>query len=615
MTKNKVNGNVSGLKRSQLAKLEIMYSLKLNKDEFISDELLTILNQVSLETNREIAVYIDRKGRVIDASVGNNATVGLGEISEKQYSLGYSGIRCIHTHPNSSPELSDVDLSALRLLKLDSMAAVGLLPDREPLICAAVLNMQNKSTDGKHEFLFFGPCTLEQINNKNILEIVLINEKKIKKSAYKSKENVTEKAILVALQTARQTDEIISESMNELHRLADTAGVEPLRKIIQQRNRPDAATYIGRGKVDEIRLLAQVSEADVLIFDDELSPAQQRNLEDLTGLKIIDRTTLILDIFAQRARTMEGKLQVELAQLTYMLPRLTGKGVSLSRLGGGIGTRGPGETKLEVDRRRIRKRITDLTTQIEIVKKNRLLHRQNRKSMLIPLISLCGYTNAGKSTLLNRLTNSDVFAEDKLFATLDPATRKLELPDNRTVLLSDTVGFINKIPHHLIAAFRATLEEVREADLLIHVVDVSHPAMNSQIDSVLKLLADLEVTNKPIITVFNKADKIKDIILLENIRKRFPNSVFISAKTGYGITELYKEISKGLPIQRTEATYALPYNKGELLSGFHKNGKVISIEYLNDYILVKAELDIKFMPKAEPYLVKMAKAEVTDYDS
>ena len=305
-------------------------------------------------------------------------------------------------------------------------------------------------------------------------------------------EGSREQAILVGMESPEVTPEETASSLEELARLADTAGADVLLQLTQRRGRPDAATFLGRGKAEELASFCRSLGAGLVIFDRELSAAQARNLESVTGVRIIDRTQLILDIFARRARTREGKLQVELAQLNYLLPRLVGRGTELSRLGGGIGTRGPGETKLEVDRRRIRKRIAELNEAIRDVQKHRELLRRSRKEIPVPLAALVGYTNAGKSTILKKLTGAQVLVEDKLFATLDPTTRRVVLPNNEVVLLTDTVGFIRNLPHHLVAAFRATLEEVVEADLLLHVVDASHPDLEGQMEAVERVLESLD---------------------------------------------------------------------------------------------------------------------------
>lgn len=597
---NQINGNTEGLKKSHLERLKGLFSLKTARDQFVSADIVEELTSVTLEINREVAVYINRSGKVVDVSVGDNATVTLGEVVGRRSSDRLSGIRCIHTHPQGSPALSDVDITAMEQLNLDAMAALGVQPGQAPGICVAINNMGNHGLPDNYTVV--GPLSADKVVGSNeLMQNILIADKRSRPSAHEIKDNLEEKAILCAVQRPGENLDAVHDSLDELAQLAKTAGVVVLHRVIQPRSRPDTATYIGRGKADEVRLQAQVLGANVIIFDSELSPAQLRNLEETTGIKIVDRTALILDIFAQRARTMEGKLQVELAQLNYLLPRLTGMGTALSRLGGGIGTRGPGETKLEVDRRRIRKRISDLNRSLEQVKKNRNLHRMNRKNTPIPVVSLCGYTNSGKSTLLNRLTNSDVLAEDKLFATLDPTTRRLNLPDNKEVLLSDTVGFINKIPHHLIAAFRATLEEVQEADVLIHVVDISHPAMEKQVDAVLKLLAELNIADKPMITVFNKIDKLADPLKIEMLKKRVARSIFVSALTGAGLEDFFAVLLECLPGTRVRGTYAIPYSESALIALCHTKGTVINKEYLPEHVQLTVDLDEAVLVRVKEY--------------
>jgi len=376
--------------------------------------------------------------------------------------------------------------------------------------------------------------------------------------------------------------------------------------LSQKRERPDAAFFIGRGKVQEIAQMRQEKTANLIIFDDELSPAQQRNLEQTLGTKVLDRAALILDIFAQRARTHEGKLQVELAQLRYNFPRLGGQGLVLSRLGGGIGTRGPGETKLEVDRRRIRVRIGDIEHEIDQIKKQRTLHRQRRQEACIPSAALVGYTNAGKSTLLNTLTAAGVLTEDKLFATLDPTTRKITLPDGEIALITDTVGFIQKLPHQLIAAFRATLEEVVQADLLLHVIDASHPRHQEQSDAVFKVLGELGAADKPLITVFNKVDAIDNPHELERLLRQ-PDSVAISALNNTGVDVLLSAIRKSLFRQKTNLTLLIPYSDSGVLARLYDNGTVSSVEYEPEGIRVKVALP----PTALDSFIQYAAGEMT----
>jgi GTP-binding protein HflX len=409
-----------------------------------------------------------------------------------------------------------------------------------------------------------------------------------------------ERAILVGVELAGDDPEQSLYSLEELAQLADTAGAEVLAQLVQKRSRPDAATLLGRGKVEELAGFCQESGADLVIINRELSQAQARNLEEQAGVRVIDRTQLILDIFARRARTREGKLQVELAQLNYLLPRLMGRGIAMSRLGGGIGTRGPGETKLEVDRRRIRKRIADLSREITEVKKHRDLLRRSRKEVPFPLVALVGYTNAGKSTILTKLTGADVLVEDKLFATLDPTTRRVILPNNETILLTDTVGFIQNLPHHLVAAFRATLEEVVEADLLLHVIDASHPYVEKQIAAVDKVLNSLGVAGKPSIMVYNKVDLLPEGDV--PIKDRERQAVALSALKGRDFAELLEALADALSASRIRKIFFIPYQKSGVLSILHEKGKVLREEHGEKGLSVEAEIDLIWAARVEQTL-------------
>jgi len=409
-----------------------------------------------------------------------------------------------------------------------------------------------------------------------------------------------EKAIIVGIELAGDDPAQTVYSLDELAGLADTAGAEVVGRLVQKKARPDPATFLGRGKVEEVAELCRAREADLVIFDRELSPRQGRNLEELLGLRVVDRTQLILDIFAGRARTSEGKLQVELAQLNYLLPRLVGKGLELSRLGGGIGTRGPGETRLEMDRRRIRQRIADLKEELKNVKKHRDLLRRNRQETPVPLVALVGYTNAGKSTILKKLTGADVLVEDKLFATLDPTTRRVVLPNNEAVVLTDTVGFIQRLPHHLVAAFRATLEEVVEADILLHVVDASHPNRDGQIEAVNRVLEALGAADKPVIIVYNKIDLVEREALPRKIDD--PPAVFISAVSGQGLEDLLAAIARVLSDRRLRANFFIPYKKSSVLALLHEKGRVLKEEHGQEGINVEAEIEAVWAKRAEARL-------------
>ena len=391
--------------------------------------------------------------------------------------------------------------------------------------------------------------------------------------------------------------------MAELERLADTAGAKVVATFTQRKEKPDAAFFLGRGKVNELAMEIQNLEATLLILDDELTPSQQHNLERMLGVKVIDRTALILDIFAQRARSREGKLQVELAQLRYNLPRLSGQGLALSRLGGGIGTRGPGETKLEVDRRRIYSKIHDIEEQIDGMKKSRSLHRKRRKESQIPLVALVGYTNAGKSTLLNKLTGSEVFAEDKLFATLDPTTRHLQLPEKQEILLTDTVGFIQKLPHTLVKAFRATLEEVQEADLLLHVVDCSNENLEAQIEAVVAVLKELEADGKPVLYVFNKADQLANPHIREQLLHG-RDGVFISAMTGENLDGLQRRIEGFFQESQVRMTLLIPYDEGAAVTKLHKLNAVVETAYEETGTKVEVRLPLSEKDNFTKYELK-----------
>ncbi|MFZ5595966.1 MAG: GTPase HflX [Bacillota bacterium] len=403
------------------------------------------------------------------------------------------------------------------------------------------------------------------------------------------KDKSGERAVLVGVELPGDSHKDTGESMSELEKLAGTAGAAVVGRLMQKKARPDPATFLGRGKVREVARMCGEVEADLVICDREITPAQTRNLEKAIGVRVIDRSLLILDIFAGRAKTSEGKLQVELAQLNYMLPRLSGIGADLSRLGGGIGTRGPGETRLEVDRRRIRKRISDLKRDIEEVRRHREVLRKGRREIPVVQVSIVGYTNSGKSTLLRALTGADVLVEDKLFATLDPTTRKVTLPNNETVLLTDTVGFISNLPHHLVAAFRATLEEVVEADILLHVIDISHPGFIGQAGTVREVLDSLGAGDKPTIPVFNKVDRIRGDC--------FPplelggDPVCISALTGSGLDKLLDRIAAAAARRRVRRKFFLPFSKAGLLPVIFGKGKVLRQEHGPDGIMVEAELE------------------------
>jgi GTP-binding protein HflX len=409
-----------------------------------------------------------------------------------------------------------------------------------------------------------------------------------------------ETVILVGTDIDRELD--MEESLVELARLVETAGGSVVGRIVQRREKPDVSTFIGKGKLEELRLLQEEKAATLIVFDDQLSPAQQRNVERTLKIKVIDRTALILDIFAQRARSYEGQLQVELAQMRYLLPRLGGKGLVLSRLGGGIGTRGPGETKLEVDRRTIRNRIHDIEDSLKNVSAQRALQRSRRIESGLPCVAIVGYTNAGKSTLLNRLTDAGVLVEDKLFATLDPTIRMLTLPSGRKLLLADTVGFIRKLPHALIAAFRATLEEVVYADVLMHVIDASSEEWQKQSDSVYEVLKALNAADKKILTVMNKVDCLTGHAKFRRLLWK-PDSVAISASDGQGIDQLLEAMDEVLSHLNQAVELMIPYDESGLLNVLHEQAIVQKTEYMPEGIRVQGLLSGAVLGQMATYIV------------
>ncbi len=409
-------------------------------------------------------------------------------------------------------------------------------------------------------------------------------------------EEKTEKALLISVDTGEFDAEV---SINELAELADTAGAEVLGMMIQKREAPSGASFVGTGRLNEITEFCRNNDVDLVIADGELSPVQVRNIEDATGVRVVDRTTLILDIFAKRARSAEGKIQVELAQLKYSLPRLSGQGTSLSRLGGGIGTRGPGETKLESDKRHIRRRIQYLKEDLDKIEKRRLAMHKRRQKNGVETVAIVGYTNVGKSTLMNYLTNAGVLQEDKLFATLDPTARKLVLPDGRQVMIVDTVGLVRRLPHQLVDAFRSTLEEASWADLILNVCDASSDECDEHIKVTNDLLSSLGCDGKPIINVLNKCDLVPSILDYPLIG----NSVHVSARTGYGIEELLQKINDSLPKKRQKVKLLIPFTQGRIANELRKYGIVQSEEYTPDGLLVVATIEIQYLETIKEYIV------------
>jgi GTP-binding protein HflX len=599
-----IKGNIKGIRDSVIAELQKLYDMQ--SPQLVSQELAVKLADITEYINREISVYITRSGQIIEIAVGDNATVELPSFSGRRGAGRLSGIRCVHTHPGGNPYLSGVDISALKNNKYDAMVAIGVVsPDftKSELTFGLITGIDSNEN---YTAECYGPYSIEDAENINFVNTVSTIERILdKQTGTASLQVMSERAILIGMEWGRN-DSLwtVDDSLEELKQLADTAGATVIKKFIQKRSKPDPAFFIGKGKVQELALYAQQENIDLCIFDDELSPAQQRNIESVMGIRILDRTALILDIFAQRARTNEGKLQVELAQLQYTLPRIMGKGLMLSRLGGGIGTRGPGETKLEVDRRRIRDRIAFIKDQIEKVKAVRSLHRSKRKKNNVFEVSLVGYTNAGKSTLLNTLTNSDIYAKDQLFATLDPTTRQLTLPNKQEIIITDTVGFIQRLPHQLIAAFRSTLEVVTEADLLVHVIDVSHELYKEQAAAVHEVLKEIGAETKPVITVYNKIDKLPPDSKLADRLALEEATVCISAAKKLNLKSLQQMIESHLKSKAVEVTLCIPYAETAKAAQLHETANVLEQEYTENGAVMKVILPVEDLEAYNEYILK-----------
>ena len=572
MAKNElIRGNTDGIRDAWLANMAAWLDFEPQPDAFAPDELISVMADMTLRLNREIAVYLTREGSVLEVSIGDASTAPLRDVRMRRSLTRLSGVRCLHTHPGGSPMLSEIDTRSLVRLRLDAMAAIGVRGDGSVSgFSAAFLTLENGQPVAQTE----GP--VRRVPQEDWMQRIEDADRLIGREAAEARPE-QERAILVGYAMGED-----DATMIELRRLTETAGALPIQAVVQRPHTPDPATYIGKGKADELSLLISATPCEVCIFNDELSGAQARNLEERLGVRVIDRTALILDIFAQRAHSREGKLQVELAQLYYRLPRLSGLGVVLSRLGGGIGTRGPGETQLETDRRAIRLRIHAIESEIKGLTAQRGVRRTRRERQALPVVALVGYTNAGKSTLLTALSGAEAFAEDKLFATLDTLTRRVTPAGGREYLLVDTVGFIEKLPHDLVKAFSSTLEEVLEADVLVVVHDGLSPDMAAQGRAVDAVLKDLGADAHPRIDVLNKCD-VADA-------SPYPENIAISAKTGDGLEALSSAIQQKLAERMTRMTFLVPYARTAVQAFLHEHGLVFDEAYAEDGVHIDAEL-------------------------
>lgn len=595
-----IYGNIDGVKKSAIEELDRLYKVKCPKDEVCSIEIIEVISRVSSFIEREVSVAIDRRGNIKSIAIGDSTSVEIETLDIREKKL--AGVRIIHTHPNGMSNLSALDISALIKLKLDAIVAIGIY-EGKILDCSLGMLTVN---DDKLDYEEKGNIPLKEITKIHILNKInyidsLVKEKDII-------EDNEEKAILVGSDTR--------ESLEELKELTKACDIPVLESVYQSRNKIDAAFYIGRGKVLEIAQLRQKLRANVVIFDDELSGSQVRNLEAAIGAKVIDRTTLILEIFARRAKSREAKIQVELAQLKYRMSRLQGLGTIMSRTGGGIGTKGPGEKKLETDRRHIKEQIYDLNDELKKIKKIRETQREKRNKESIPKVSLVGYTNAGKSTLRNALCDvaaqkevvgkEKVFEADMLFATLDITTRAIVLKNKGVITLTDTVGFVRKLPHDLVEAFKSTLEEVIYSDLLCHVVDTSSDTAIEQIKAVEEVLSELGASDKKTILVLNKIDKATEE-QLENVKKATSEyeTIEISAREGINLEELLGLIEENLPYKMKKCEYLIPYDRSDMSSFLHRNGRVLEEDYRENGTFMFVEVDEESYNKSKDYIINI----------
>ncbi|WP_104901412.1 GTPase HflX [Nostoc sp. 'Peltigera membranacea cyanobiont' N6] len=577
-----IYGNLQGLKSSQLKQLQRLYHQRIPGDRITTPDFSQRLAAISTEVNQPVCAYINRRGQVIRVGVGTPRQTQIPPMELPRYGAErLSGIRCIATHLKAEPP-NEAALTAMALQRLDALVVLNITgtgftrrgggatgyvkeaylahltpQDSRTLIPSpAAVKVEESQFGFAHSkqiqtpsWNISPPMDLDDLADQDLVDLVENLEAEFQREFVAQEVDADhDRVLIVGLMTSETTPLQFQDTLVELARLVDTAGGDVLQTIQQKRSRVHPQTVVGEGKVQEIALTAQTLGVNLVVFDRDLSPSQVRNLEVQIGIRVVDRTEVILDIFAQRAQSRAGKLQVELAQLEYMQPRLAGRGRTMSRLGGGIGTRGPGETKLETERRAIGQRISRLQKEVTQLQAHRSRLRQRRQHREVPSVALVGYTNAGKSTLLNALTNAEVYTADQLFATLDPTTRRLVIPygetnEHQEILITDTVGFIHELPASLMDAFRATLEEVTEADALLHLVDLSHPAWLRHIRSVREILAQMPITPGPALVIFNKIDRANSETLAL-AREEFPLAVFISASQRLGLETLRHRLAQ-----------------------------------------------------------------------
>ena len=558
-----LHGNLSGIRDSIQEQLRTLYEIEVDAAAFVPLELAQKLAELTSLIRREIAVYIARNGQILNVTIGQADRVSLQDFGQRRSDSRLSRVRCIHTHPNGDPTLSEVDMAAVVSLRLDAICALGV--DENGQLTGATLSFLAPDEEGQ---LRAGPITalsVKHLEHPQLMDTISQNDQ-LETDRVRTTDSQVERAYLIS------TDS--QESLDELQALADSAGALVVGSALQVKSKPDPATYIGSGKADEVALDAQAKEASLIIVDDELTGIQANRLEDALGIPVIDRTTLILDIFAQRATTSEGKLQVNLAQLNYRASRLVGARASLSRLAGGIGTRGPGESKLEMDRRVIRRRIQLLRAELKELERQRDIRRKNRVDSGIPSVALVGYTNTGKSTLLNLISGAEVLVKDQLFATLDTVSRRIVHAEGDEFLLTDSVGFVSKLPTDLVEAFKSTLDEAMGADLLVIVSDASNPRAEAQRQAVEEVLLSLGACEQPRIEVYNKWD-----IALPDHQVLPKGTLKVSAKTGQGVEELLQAIVEVLRQGESTSQLFIPFSRYQVLNDIRKMGRIITEEH------------------------------------
>lgn len=554
--------HAKGLKPYQQKHLQRLFQQRIPQNQLLSVEFAERLGSISQELSQQpISVYLNRRGQVIRVGVGSPFETQIPALDlPRQGEERLSGIRCITTQSHGDGP-GQKALTAMALQRLDALISLGISGEGRQrkggggtgyVECVHIAHLipvasgltPEQMDQGLERWQVSDPLSVYEAAEQSLPELVQNLEAEFRRQ-YRARQVASQgdRTILVGLHNPDQSYEELMERLSELARLVETAGGQVLHTLWQRRDGANSKSVVGSGKVQELALLVQDLGATMVVFDRELTPSQVRTLETQVGVRVVDRSEVILDIFAQRARTRAGKLQVELAQLDYLMPRLAGRGRTMSRLGGGIGTRGPGETQLEMERRTIQRRISKLRREVESVRCHRQNLRRRREQADLPVIAIVGYTNAGKSTLLNSLTRSEVYAADQLFATLDPTTRRLELPEGGSVLLTDTVGFLTELPAQLVNAFQATLEEVTEADALLHVVDLSHPQWERQIEAVDRLLNQMPLATGPRQLVFNKIDR-SDPDWIEDVKLVYPEAIFVSAQQGTGLADLKQQLQR-----------------------------------------------------------------------